>query len=140
MNDGGSVDGEADPQSEGEVTLNSSNPSDAPKVDPKLLSHPFDRRVIIEAMRSMMDYLEAPVFKKNTVKMIGCPKSRSEEDIWVGVSSHQVPTRRPLRGLTKTGSLLRQPFLVLAYVLNCSNRQERPERRLRGYRLQSQWR
>ena len=31
----------------------------------------------------MMDYLEAPVFKKNTVKMIGCPKSRSDEDIWV---------------------------------------------------------
>ena len=30
-----------------------------------------------------MDYLEAPVFKKSTVKMIGCPKSRSDEDIWV---------------------------------------------------------
>ncbi|KAG0649714.1 alcohol dehydrogenase [Hyphodiscus hymeniophilus] len=70
------------PQSEGEVTLNSASPSDAPKVDPKLLSHPYDRRVMIEAMRSMMDYLEAPVFKKNTVRMIGCPKSRSDEDIW----------------------------------------------------------
>jgi len=46
------------------------------------LSHPFDRRVIIEAMRKLMDYLEAPVFKKDTVKMIGCPISRSEEDIW----------------------------------------------------------
>jgi choline dehydrogenase-like flavoprotein len=73
----------ADPQSEGEVTLNSANPSDAPQVDPKLLSHPFDRRVMIEAMRFMLDYLEAPVFKKNTIKMIGCPKSRSDEDIWV---------------------------------------------------------
>lgn len=72
-----------DPQSEGEVTLNSANPTDVPRVDPKLLSHPYDRRVMIETMRSMMDYLEAPVFKKNTVKMIGCPKSRSEEDIWV---------------------------------------------------------
>ena len=77
-----------DPQSEGEVTLNSANPSDVPRVDPKLLSHPFDRRVMIETMRSMMDYLEAPVFKKNTVKMIGCPKSRSEEDIWVSCSKH----------------------------------------------------
>ncbi len=63
--------------------MNSANPSDGPKIDPKLLSHPYDKRVIIEAMRSMMDYLEAPVFKKNTVKMIGCPKSKSEEDIWV---------------------------------------------------------
>jgi choline dehydrogenase-like flavoprotein len=71
------------PQSTGEVTLNSANPSDAPKVDPKLLSHPFDRRVMIEGMRQMMDFLEAPSFKKSTIKMIGCPKSRSDEDIWV---------------------------------------------------------
>jgi choline dehydrogenase-like flavoprotein len=70
------------PQSYGEVTLNSADPSDAPRADPKLLSHPFDRRVMIEAMRKMMDYLEAPVFKKSTVKMIGCPKSRKDEDIW----------------------------------------------------------
>jgi choline dehydrogenase-like flavoprotein len=72
------------PQSYGEVTLNSADPSDTPKVNPKLLSHPYDRRVIIEAMRKMMDYLEAPVFKQSTVRMIGCPKSRSDEDIWVG--------------------------------------------------------
>ena len=72
------------PQSFGEVTLSSSNPSDAPKVDPKFISHPYDRRVIIEAIRETMEYFEAPVFKKNTVKMIGCPKSRSDEDIWVG--------------------------------------------------------
>jgi len=69
------------------VTLNSANPSDAPRVDPKLLSHPFDRRVMIETMKSMMAYLEAPVFKKNTIKMIGCPKSGSDEDIWVSSPS-----------------------------------------------------
>ncbi len=78
------------PQSEGEVTLSSTNPSDPPVVDPKLMSHPFDRRVIIEAMRQMMNYLEAPVFKKNTVKMIGCPKSRSDEDIWVSYTYSSV--------------------------------------------------
>jgi choline dehydrogenase-like flavoprotein len=70
------------PQSYGEVTLKSANASDQPIIDPKLLSHPFDQRVMIEAMRKMMDYLEAPVFKKNTIKMIGCPKSRSDGDIW----------------------------------------------------------
>jgi len=37
---------------------------------------------MIEGMRNIMDYLEAPVFKKSTVKMIGCPKSRKDEDIW----------------------------------------------------------
>jgi hypothetical protein len=34
-------------------------------------------------MRKMIDYLEAPVFKKNTIRMIGCPRSRSDADIWV---------------------------------------------------------
>ena len=71
------------PQSYGEVTLKSANASDPPIIDPKLLSHPFDQRVMIEAMRKMMDYLEAPAFKKNTIEMIGCPKSRSDGDIWV---------------------------------------------------------
>ncbi|CZT48059.1 related to alcohol oxidase [Rhynchosporium secalis] len=70
------------PQSYGEVTLTSANPLDSPKSDPRLVSQPYDRRVLIEGVRQMMDYLEAPVFKKNTVKMIGCPKSRSDEDIW----------------------------------------------------------
>ncbi len=78
------------PQSEGEVTLSSADPSDPPVVDPNFMSHPFDRRVIIEAMRQMMIYLEAPVFKKSTVKMIGCPKSTSDEDIWVGYTYSSV--------------------------------------------------
>lgn len=71
------------PQSTGEVTLRSADPQDAPLCQPNLLKHPFDRRAIIEAMRTMLDYLEAPVFKKTTVKLIGAPKSRSDEDIWV---------------------------------------------------------
>lgn len=71
------------PQSHGEVVLNSADPSDAPLIDPKLLSHPFDKKSMIESMRTMMNYLEAPVFRKSTVKMIGCPKSKSDEDIWV---------------------------------------------------------
>lgn len=74
------------PQSYGEVTLASANPLDAPKADPRLVSHPYDRRVLIEGVRKVMDYLEAPVFNESTVKMIGCPKSRSDEDIWVSLA------------------------------------------------------
>jgi hypothetical protein len=62
---------------------------DAPRVDPNLLSHPYDRITMIEAMRKLLEFLEAPVFKKNTVKMIGCPASKSEQDIWV---CKQAPT------------------------------------------------
>lgn len=71
------------PQSYGEVTLKSPDPSDPPIIDPRLLSHPYDRRVAIEALRQLMELLEAPVFAKRTVKMIGCPQSKSDEDIWV---------------------------------------------------------
>jgi len=71
------------PQSYGEVTLNSANPVDAPKIQPNLASHPFDRRALIESLRQLMDLLEAPIFKESTIKMVGCPKSRSDDDIWV---------------------------------------------------------
>ncbi|KAF4630105.1 hypothetical protein G7Y89_g8033 [Cudoniella acicularis] len=71
------------PQSYGSVTLASANPSDSPIIDPKIVSHPYDRRVMIEGLRQMMDLLEAPVFKKETVKMVGCPKGRSDEEIWL---------------------------------------------------------
>ncbi|KAK2626971.1 hypothetical protein QTJ16_004146 [Diplocarpon rosae] len=70
------------PQSHGSVTLTSASPSDAPRVDPQLLSHPYDRRVLIEGVRKLMEFLEAPVFQSSTVKMIGCPKGRSDEEIW----------------------------------------------------------
>ena len=78
------------PQSRGEVTLASADPADAPVMDPKLLSHPYDRRVIIEAVRSIMGFFEAPALKKTAVKIIGCPKSLSDEDILVCVLSFQI--------------------------------------------------
>jgi hypothetical protein len=56
---------------------------------------------MIETVRSMMDYLEAPVFKKNTVKMIGCPKSRSDEDIWVRRSTSPSPAYEIITDGTK---------------------------------------
>ncbi|KAI9050741.1 hypothetical protein LZ554_004861 [Drepanopeziza brunnea f. sp. 'monogermtubi'] len=70
------------PQSHGTVTLASASPSDAPRVDPNLISHPYDRRVLIEGIRQVMALLSAPVFQKSTIKMIGCPKSTSDDDIW----------------------------------------------------------
>lgn len=74
------------PQSHGEVTLTSADPADLPAIDPRLLSHPFDRRVAIEGYRQMLRFLESPVFAKNAVRMVGCAKGTSDEDIWVRVS------------------------------------------------------
>ncbi len=72
------------PQSRGTVTLKSSNPLDAPMIDPAFLTHPFDRRTLIEAIREAMVMWEAPVLKQRTVRAPAWPKSRSDQDIWVG--------------------------------------------------------
>lgn len=68
-------------QARGEVTLQSSDPSVPLKFDPKILSHPFDRRVAIEVMRSVLKIAEHPSFAKDTVASIAVPKSASDEDI-----------------------------------------------------------
>ncbi|PQE17554.1 hypothetical protein CJF30_00009567 [Rutstroemia sp. NJR-2017a BBW] len=75
------------PQSRGHITLRSSNPSDPPIIDPNLLSHPYDRRVMIEAMKTTLKLFDAPVFDESRVKMIGVPEGRGEEEIWEHVSS-----------------------------------------------------
>ena len=71
------------PQSTGTVTLASSDPSDAPIIDPRLASHPYDRRVMIEGYRKLVEFLKAPVFKKDTVQIVGTPLGASDEEIWV---------------------------------------------------------
>ncbi|KAA8566758.1 hypothetical protein EYC84_009858 [Monilinia fructicola] len=73
------------PQAIGSVTLRSSNPSDHPKIDSNLINHPFDRRVLIEAVRKAMEFLNTPVFREKTVKMIGVPEGgvkASDDEIW----------------------------------------------------------
>lgn len=77
------------PQAIGSVTLRSSNPSDHPKIDSNLINHPFDRRVLIEAVRKAMEFLNTPVFREKTVKMIGVPEGgvkASDDEIWVSSS------------------------------------------------------
>jgi choline dehydrogenase-like flavoprotein len=71
-------------QSRGSVTLQSEDPSVPLLFDPKFLSHPYDRRVIIEATREVLKVAASPAFAARVVgpsSMIGLPKSDSEEDI-----------------------------------------------------------
>ncbi|KAI9795241.1 MAG: hypothetical protein M1835_006137 [Candelina submexicana] len=70
------------PQSVGELKLQSSNPKDLLLMDPRALSHPFDRRVAIETMRTCMDLLETPLLAKNTLRCASAPKSKREDDIY----------------------------------------------------------
>jgi hypothetical protein len=42
---------------------------------------------MIEAMRTTLKLLDAPVFEKDRVKMIGVPEGTREEDIWVSCAT-----------------------------------------------------
>ncbi|KAI1633044.1 glucose-methanol-choline oxidoreductase-like protein [Biscogniauxia mediterranea] len=76
------------PQSRGTVTLKSTDPRDAPIIDPMFLTHPYDKRNAIESMREMLRYFQAPVWKKKTIGTLGWPKGGSDEDIWESFSSN----------------------------------------------------
>ncbi|ETS87181.1 hypothetical protein PFICI_01009 [Pestalotiopsis fici W106-1] len=76
------------PQSRGTVTLKSADPKEAPIIDPKFLTHPFDRRAAIESFRDMLKYLQAPVWKEKTVRNLAWPHDDSDEAIWETFSSN----------------------------------------------------
>jgi choline dehydrogenase-like flavoprotein len=75
------------PQSRGTITLQSSNASAAPLIDPKFLTHPFDRRVLIDGIRETMRLQRAPVFASRTLKTLG-PVNDSDDAIWEHVKNN----------------------------------------------------
>lgn len=70
------------PQSYGTVTLASSNPVDHPIIDPRFLSHPFDREVMIDGIRQALRLLRAPVYAADTVDVVGPDPDASDEVVW----------------------------------------------------------
>ncbi|MCJ1230773.1 hypothetical protein MMC12_007447 [Toensbergia leucococca] len=75
------------PQSTGSLSLQSANPHDTLLIDPQFLSHPFDRRAAIEAIRHTMELIALPLVSKDTIKLVGGPKSSSDEDILTYIKS-----------------------------------------------------
>ena len=71
------------PQSRGEVTLRSTDPRDAPVIDPKYMEHPFDRKAILEIIREVVTYVQESDLKKYFKRFILGPASTSDEDIQV---------------------------------------------------------
>ncbi|KAK5053259.1 hypothetical protein LTR84_002233 [Exophiala bonariae] len=68
-------------QSEGEVTLQSSDPKVPLLFNPNFFSHPWDRRAAIEGTREVLKVIKSPAFQKDTVAVQLAPKSESDEDI-----------------------------------------------------------
>ena len=70
------------PQSEGSVTLQSSNPDDKPVIKLNYLTHPYDARVMREAIRSTWNLIaENPTLKPTIRKTLCGPASLCDEDI-----------------------------------------------------------
>lgn len=72
-------------QGSGEVNLRSANPADPPLIDPKFLTHPYDRRVAIEAVRDTLHFLDMPYLAKDQIRLATGPKGRSDDEIFVGL-------------------------------------------------------
>jgi choline dehydrogenase-like flavoprotein len=68
-------------QSRGEITLQSHDAADPAIFNPNAFSHPFDRRVAIEATRETMRLISSPAFSKDTIGVVKLPASDSDEDI-----------------------------------------------------------
>jgi choline dehydrogenase-like flavoprotein len=71
------------PQSHGEVTLRSADPTAAPLIDLKLLDHPYDRKTMINLIRETMKFQYDSAIGKYFKRYILGPKSDSDEDILV---------------------------------------------------------
>lgn len=70
------------PQSEGSITLRSSNPNDTPIIQLNYLTHPYDKRIMREAIRSTWKKLVLnPTIASSIRRTIHGPKSMSDEHI-----------------------------------------------------------
>lgn len=69
-------------QSSGVVTLRSDDPLDAPVIDSKLLSHPYDLQVATEVIRSAVQLLRGSSIIPTEKLVIG-PKSLEDAEIEV---------------------------------------------------------
>ena len=67
----------------GSLRLRSLDPKESPKIDPNFLSHPFDQRLAIEAIRETLQFLSNPVLKSNHISWAAGPVGIGDEDILV---------------------------------------------------------
>ncbi|KAE9365780.1 GMC oxidoreductase [Stipitochalara longipes BDJ] len=68
------------PQGSGTVTIASSDPNDAAIIDPKVLSHPFDKLVMVEALiDAIRIFQETEIYKKGFEGWLNGPKSLERE-------------------------------------------------------------
>ena len=92
------------PKSRGEVTLNSADPLDDPKIDPKFLSHPDDVKDMIAGYKKMMKIMNKDPVSKYTSKHVLRPIDLDDdEDIEKAIRETADTVYHPV-GTCKMGS------------------------------------
>ncbi|KAH8807712.1 glucose-methanol-choline oxidoreductase [Xylogone sp. PMI_703] len=79
------------PQSRGSVNLRSANPAEPPVVDMAYYQHPYDRRVMICAVRRVLSIMKSKTISKVWKARIIGPKGTSDEDIWDYIKANGFP-------------------------------------------------
>lgn len=92
------------PKSRGEVTLQSADPMDDPKIDPKFLSHPDDMRDMVAGYKKMMKIMNKAPLSKYTSGHVQRPVDLdNDEDIEQAIREDADTVYHPV-GTCKMGS------------------------------------
>ena len=92
------------PKSRGEVTLQSADPTDDPKIDPKFLSHPDDMRDMVACYKKMMNIMNKEPLSKYTSGHVQRPVDLdNDEDIEQAIREDADTVYHPV-GTCKMGS------------------------------------
>ena len=92
------------PKSRGEVTLQSADPTDDPKIDPKFLSHPDDMRDMVAGYKKMMNIMNKEPLSKYTSGHVQRPVDLdNDEDIEQAIREDADTVYHPV-GTCKMGS------------------------------------
>ncbi|KAF2830662.1 oxidoreductase [Ophiobolus disseminans] len=69
------------PQSRGVVTLQNSDPKEPALFDPRLMSHPYDEKVLKTAAKRILAFMKTPAIATTIDKPANMPPSDSDEDV-----------------------------------------------------------
>ncbi|KAF9446419.1 GMC oxidoreductase [Macrolepiota fuliginosa MF-IS2] len=85
------------PASRGSTSLNSSNPLDAPLINPNFLSHPFDALAMIEAFRTAQRFISSPVLKDSITGVLGpYTNATTDAEIENAIRAHAATVWHPI--------------------------------------------
>jgi len=90
------------PESRGTVSLNSSDPFDAPRIDPRFLSAKSDQKLLLEGTKIMRQIMEAPALKSYQQSEIYTANAHTDEELMQHIRSRADTIYHPV-GTCKMG-------------------------------------